>query len=128
MQVLVCTHLSEIFNEYHLPKVCNYLIRSYPANSFIRQSFRIMLCWFKLWQSESLRFYTMSILKPNNSITKGVDDIVFLYRYVHCFIYSMICINISSFRIFNYLNYIPLFEVIYHCFTNMVSLLILSVS
>lgn len=31
-KVLVCTHLSEIFNEYHLPKVCNYLMMSYPTN------------------------------------------------------------------------------------------------
>ncbi|CAM8902860.1 unnamed protein product [Rhodiola kirilowii] len=50
-KVLVCTHLTEIFSEECLPK------------------------------SERIKFYTMSVLRPENHGT-GVDDIVFLYRLV----------------------------------------------
>uniref|UniRef100_A0A7N0T338 DNA mismatch repair protein MSH5 n=1 Tax=Kalanchoe fedtschenkoi TaxID=63787 RepID=A0A7N0T338_KALFE len=50
-KVLVCTHLTEIFSEKCLPK------------------------------SERIKFYTMSVLRPENHGT-GVEDIVFLYRYV----------------------------------------------
>ncbi|XP_050216357.1 DNA mismatch repair protein MSH5 isoform X2 [Mercurialis annua] len=50
-KVLVCTHLSELFSERCLPK------------------------------SERVKFYTMSVLRPENHST-DVTDIVFLYRLV----------------------------------------------
>lgn len=50
-KVLVCTHLTELLNEGCLPK------------------------------SEKLKFYTMSVLRPENNST-DVEDIVFLYRLV----------------------------------------------
>lgn len=50
-KVLVCTHLTEMFNESCLPK------------------------------SEKIRFYTMSVLRPDNNCT-DIEDIVFLYRLV----------------------------------------------
>ncbi|KAH9803815.1 DNA mismatch repair protein MSH5 [Citrus sinensis] len=50
-KVLVCTHLTELLNEGCLPK------------------------------SERLKFYTMSVLRPENNST-DVEDIVFLYRLV----------------------------------------------
>ncbi|KAH9617084.1 hypothetical protein KSS87_015559, partial [Heliosperma pusillum] len=50
-KVLVCTHLSEIFQESVLPK------------------------------SEKIMFYTMSVLRPEES-SLPVEDIVFLYRLV----------------------------------------------
>lgn len=50
-KVLACTHLTEMFNEKCLPK------------------------------SEKIKFYTMSVLRPDNSCT-DVEDIVFLYRLV----------------------------------------------
>ncbi|XP_048235467.1 DNA mismatch repair protein MSH5 isoform X5 [Ricinus communis] len=50
-KVLVCTHLTELFSESCLPK------------------------------SEKVKFYTMSVLRPENNST-DVGDIVFLYRLV----------------------------------------------
>ncbi|KAH9651897.1 DNA mismatch repair protein MSH5 [Citrus sinensis] len=50
-KVLVCTHLTELLNEGCLPK------------------------------SQRLKFYTMSVLRPENNST-DVEDIVFLYRLV----------------------------------------------
>ncbi|KAH9607966.1 hypothetical protein KSS87_013138 [Heliosperma pusillum] len=50
-KVLVCTHLTEIFQESVLPK------------------------------SEKIMFYTMSVLRPEES-SLPVEDIVFLYRLV----------------------------------------------
>lgn len=50
-KVLLCTHLTEIFNDTFLLK------------------------------SENIKYYTMSVLKPDNSCS-SVDDIVFLYRLV----------------------------------------------
>lgn len=50
-KVLLCTHLTEIFSD-------NFLMKS-----------------------EHIKFYTMSVLKPNNNCT-SVDDIIFLYRLV----------------------------------------------
>ncbi|GMH05755.1 hypothetical protein Nepgr_007595 [Nepenthes gracilis] len=50
-KVLVCTHLTEIFSESFLP------------------------------QSEKIKFYTMNVLRPEDSSTQ-VEDIVFLYRLV----------------------------------------------
>ncbi|OVA07809.1 DNA mismatch repair protein MutS [Macleaya cordata] len=50
-KVLVCTHLTEIFSESCLLK------------------------------SEKIKFYTMSVLRPDNNCT-DVEDIVFLYRLV----------------------------------------------
>ncbi|KAH9290878.1 hypothetical protein KI387_034995, partial [Taxus chinensis] len=51
-KVLVCTHLTEVCSETHLLK------------------------------TGSFSFYTMSILKPDNNIKQGMDDIIFLYRLV----------------------------------------------
>lgn len=51
-KVLVCTHLTEIFSESCLSK------------------------------SEKIKFYTMSVLRPDNSSCTDVEDIVFLYRLV----------------------------------------------
>ncbi|KAF2285735.1 hypothetical protein GH714_007517 [Hevea brasiliensis] len=48
--VLVCTHLTEFFSDIYLPK------------------------------SERVKFYTMSVLRPDNNST-DIEDIVFLYRY-----------------------------------------------
>eukprot|EP00261_Vitis_vinifera_P031776 XP_019073019.1 PREDICTED: DNA mismatch repair protein MSH5 isoform X5 [Vitis vinifera] len=61
-KVLVCTHLTEMFNESCLPK------------------------------SEKIRFYTMSVLRPDNNCT-DIEDIVFLYRLVpgHALL-SYVCI------------------------------------
>ncbi|XP_031284485.1 DNA mismatch repair protein MSH5-like [Pistacia vera] len=50
-KVLLCTHLTELFNESCLPK------------------------------SEKVKFYTMSVLRPENNST-NIEDIVFLYRLV----------------------------------------------
>ncbi|XP_043810857.1 DNA mismatch repair protein MSH5 isoform X6 [Manihot esculenta] len=50
-KVLVCTHLTELFNDSYLPK------------------------------SDKVKFYTMSVLRPDNNST-DVEDIVFLYRLV----------------------------------------------
>ncbi|KAF4392783.1 hypothetical protein F8388_010806 [Cannabis sativa] len=50
-KVLVCTHLTELFDENCLSK------------------------------SEKIKFYTMSVLRPDNNST-DTDDIVFLYRLV----------------------------------------------
>ncbi|PON91946.1 DNA mismatch repair [Trema orientale] len=50
-KVLVCTHLTELFDENCLPK------------------------------SEKIKFYTMSVLRPENHST-DTEDIVFLYRLV----------------------------------------------
>ncbi|KAJ4725114.1 DNA mismatch repair protein MSH5 [Melia azedarach] len=50
-KVLVCTHLTELLNESCLPK------------------------------SEKVKFYTMSVLRPENGST-NIEDIVFLYRLV----------------------------------------------
>lgn len=50
-RVLICTHLTEVFSEECLPK------------------------------SERIKFYTMSVLRPENH-GSGVEDIVFLYRLV----------------------------------------------
>jgi len=36
--------------------------------------------------SEMIKFYTMSVLEPDNSST-NIDDIVFLYRYVFIVLY-----------------------------------------
>ncbi|CAN6557834.1 unnamed protein product [Malus baccata var. baccata] len=49
-KVLVCTHLTELFSESCLPK------------------------------SKNIKFYTMSVLRPENST--DIEDIVFLYRLV----------------------------------------------
>ncbi|KAI3948865.1 hypothetical protein MKX01_022279 [Papaver californicum] len=51
-KVLVCTHLTEIFSES---------------------------C---LLTSEKIKFYTMSVLRPDNSSCTDVEDIVFLYRLI----------------------------------------------
>ncbi|CAI0436384.1 unnamed protein product [Linum tenue] len=50
-KVLVCTHLSELFNQSCLP------------------------------ESERVKFYTMSVLRPDDN-SVGSEDIVFLYRLV----------------------------------------------
>ncbi|GAV72902.1 MutS_V domain-containing protein/MutS_III domain-containing protein, partial [Cephalotus follicularis] len=50
-KVLICTHLAELFDESCLPK------------------------------SEKVRFYTMSVLRPDHN-SADVEDIVFLYRLV----------------------------------------------
>ncbi|GMN51626.1 hypothetical protein TIFTF001_020775 [Ficus carica] len=50
-KVLACTHLTELFDEKCLPK------------------------------SEKIKFYTMSVLRPDNS-SADAEDIVFLYRLV----------------------------------------------
>ncbi|XP_044473613.1 DNA mismatch repair protein MSH5 isoform X2 [Mangifera indica] len=50
-KVLLCTHLTELFNESSLPK------------------------------SAKMKFYTMSVLRPENNST-DIEDIVFLYRLV----------------------------------------------
>uniref|UniRef100_A0A7C9AMX9 DNA mismatch repair protein MSH5 n=2 Tax=Opuntia streptacantha TaxID=393608 RepID=A0A7C9AMX9_OPUST len=50
-KALICTHLTEIFNENWLPK------------------------------SDKIKFYTMSVLRPEES-SMPVEDIVFLYRLV----------------------------------------------
>ncbi|KAM7498900.1 hypothetical protein LguiA_023314 [Lonicera macranthoides] len=50
-KVLVCTHLTEIFDDNCLP------------------------------ESDKIRYYTMSVLRPDNSHT-DIEDIVFLYRLV----------------------------------------------
>ncbi|XP_020590797.1 DNA mismatch repair protein MSH5 isoform X5 [Phalaenopsis equestris] len=74
-KVLVCTHLTEIFSEAFLPK------------------------------SGKIKLYTMSILRPDESLDT-VDDIVFLYRLVpgqalmsygiHCArLAGRVCIQIS---------------------------------
>ncbi|KAK9269036.1 hypothetical protein L1049_000804 [Liquidambar formosana] len=58
-KVLVCTHLTEIFDEKCLPK------------------------------SEKIKFYTMSVLRPDNNCT-DVEDIVFLYRYILVTLYTLL--------------------------------------
>ncbi|XP_059664842.1 DNA mismatch repair protein MSH5 isoform X2 [Cornus florida] len=50
-KVLVCTHLSELFNDSYLP------------------------------ESDKIKYYTMSVLRPDNNCT-DIEDIVFLYRLV----------------------------------------------
>lgn len=82
MQVLLCTHLTEIFNDNFLPKV--YLFNSLSMillNCIIASGTLFNGIFFQLMQSENIKFYTMSILKPDNT-SSSVDDIVFLYRYV----------------------------------------------
>lgn len=47
----------------------------------------LKLRWQKFYdyfQSEKLKFYTMSVLRPENNST-DVEDIVFLYRYIYIF-------------------------------------------
>ncbi|XP_020092403.1 DNA mismatch repair protein MSH5 isoform X8 [Ananas comosus] len=50
-KVLLCTHLTEIFTENYLP------------------------------QSEHIKFYTMSVLRPDSNCMSG-EDVIFLYRLV----------------------------------------------
>ncbi|XP_038690951.1 DNA mismatch repair protein MSH5 isoform X2 [Tripterygium wilfordii] len=50
-KVLVCTHLTELFNQSFIPK------------------------------SEKVKFYTMSVLRPDDS-SEELEDIIFLYRLV----------------------------------------------
>ncbi|KAL9249588.1 DNA mismatch repair protein MSH5-like protein [Drosera capensis] len=66
-KVLVCTHLTEIFNKSFLPPV-------YPMTYF--QSYpELMPQCLTFFQSEKIKFYTMSVLKPGERGTQ-VEDIV----------------------------------------------------
>lgn len=91
LQVLVCTHLTELFNDSYLPKVC--LLAELLSNLFtfcIISTVKVIFQVFYQFQSDKVKFYTMSVLRPDNNST-DVEDIVFLYRY-----FSISCQIIST--------------------------------
>lgn len=42
----------------------------------------IKIVCFDNFQSDKIKYYTMSVLRPDNSHT-DIEDIVFLYRYIY---------------------------------------------
>ncbi|KAF5947286.1 hypothetical protein HYC85_013243 [Camellia sinensis] len=75
-KVLVCTHLTEMFNDSCIQEVIGVIDASRSKDKGYRTIVKEGFCD----ESDNIKYYTMSVLRPDDGT--NIEDIVFLYRLV----------------------------------------------